>query len=59
MSSQIISKGKHEYRAITVVGGASLTIVLPKQYATGLGLERGDWVKVSWEGKRIILEKAE
>ena len=58
MSSQIIRKGKPEYRAITVVGGASLTIVLPKNFAPGLGLGKGDYVKVSREGSRIILEKA-
>ena len=61
MSNQLVTsvrKQKHEYRALTIVGGTSLNVVLPKQFASDLGLGRGDYVKVSIDGKRIILEKA-
>jgi hypothetical protein len=63
MSTQMIrtktKSKKSEYRAVTVVGGNSLTIVLPKQFASELDLGRGDYVKLSQEGSRIILEKAD
>jgi hypothetical protein len=37
-----------EYRKIqTIVGDVSFSLVLPKQYAIGLGLRKGEFVKVS------------
>ena len=39
-------------------GERSLTIVLPKDYATSLEIGKGDLLKVTVEGKRLVLEKA-
>ena len=36
----------------------SLTLVLPKQYAIGLGLRKGDFVKVRLQDDSIIIMKA-
>jgi hypothetical protein len=48
-----------EYRKIqTIVGDVSFSLVLPKQYAMGLGLRKGEFVKVHHEDKKIIIEKA-
>ena len=49
---------KPEYRAVTLVGNASLTIVLPKEFATALEVDRGDFVKITQEDNRLIVEKA-
>jgi antitoxin component of MazEF toxin-antitoxin module len=57
MSSQEL-KGKPEYRAVTLVGGTSLTIVLPRHFSEALEVERGDYVKIVQDGKRLIVEKA-
>jgi antitoxin component of MazEF toxin-antitoxin module len=57
MSSQEL-KTKPEYRAVTLVGGASLTIVLPRHFSEPLEVERGDYVKIVQDGKRLIVEKA-
>jgi bifunctional DNA-binding transcriptional regulator/antitoxin component of YhaV-PrlF toxin-antitoxin module len=42
-----------------LTGERSLTFVLPKTFARELGIERGDFLKVHMESKRLILEKAE
>jgi bifunctional DNA-binding transcriptional regulator/antitoxin component of YhaV-PrlF toxin-antitoxin module len=34
-------------------------VVLPKHFSYALGIEKGDYLKVQMEGKRMILEKAE
>jgi bifunctional DNA-binding transcriptional regulator/antitoxin component of YhaV-PrlF toxin-antitoxin module len=50
---------KTQYRKIQgLVGETSFSVVLPKQYAIALGIEKGDFVKVSQDGHRIIVEKA-
>lgn len=50
---------KPEYRKIQgLVGDQSFSLVLPKLYATSLGIQRGDFVKVMQEGRKIIIEKA-
>jgi hypothetical protein len=40
-------------------GERSLTIVLAKSFATRLQIGKGDYLKCSIEGKRLILEKAD
>ena len=40
-------------------GERSLTIVLPKDYAASLEIGKGDLLKVTVEGKKLVLEKAE
>jgi antitoxin component of MazEF toxin-antitoxin module len=48
-----------EYRKVqALVGEQSFSIVLPKQYATNLGIGKGDFVKVRQEENRLIVEKA-
>jgi antitoxin component of MazEF toxin-antitoxin module len=48
----------YEIRTIqALTGERSMTLVLPKQYATDLGLRKGDFVKVHLELDRIIIEK--
>jgi AbrB family looped-hinge helix DNA binding protein len=48
-----------EYRKVQgLVGDQSFSIVLPKSYAIQLGIGKGDFVKVSQEEDRIIIEKA-
>jgi hypothetical protein len=48
-----------EYRKVQgLVGEQSFSIVLPKPYATVLGIGKGDFVKVHLEGDRIVIEKA-
>ena len=46
------------YRTAGLVGSTSFSIVLPKQYAIELGVGKGDFVKVSREQNRIVIEKA-
>jgi len=49
----------HEYRKVQgLVGETSFSIVLPKVYAINLGIAKGDFVKVSVSGSRMIIEKA-
>lgn len=49
----------YEYRKVQgLVGDASFSVVLPKAYATSMGIEKGDFVKVRQEQNRIIIEKA-
>jgi len=40
-------------------GERSMTIVLPKEFATELGILKGDYLKVRIDSKRLILEKAD
>jgi AbrB family looped-hinge helix DNA binding protein len=48
-----------EYRKVQgIVGEQSFSVVLPKKYAIDLGIGKGDFVKVSQEDGKIILEKA-
>ena len=53
------SSYKLEYRKIQgIMGDQSFSLVLPKAYATDLGIQKGDFVKVIQEGQKIIIEKA-
>jgi hypothetical protein len=42
-------------RALT--GERSFTLVFPKQFATELGIGRGDFLKCQVNGNRLIVEK--
>jgi hypothetical protein len=48
---------KAEYRSI--IGDLGFSVCLPKKYSQDLGLEKGDYVKVTQESGKIIIEKAE
>jgi bifunctional DNA-binding transcriptional regulator/antitoxin component of YhaV-PrlF toxin-antitoxin module len=53
------STHNYEYRKIQgLVGETSFSIILPKQFAINLGIAKGDFVKVSQDNGKIILEKA-
>jgi bifunctional DNA-binding transcriptional regulator/antitoxin component of YhaV-PrlF toxin-antitoxin module len=41
-----------------LVGEESFSLVLPKDYAKRLGIEKGDFVRVHQKEGRIIIEKA-
>jgi hypothetical protein len=48
-----------EYRKVqAILGDISFNLVLPKKYSLALGLKKGDYLKVSQYGKRLIIEKA-
>jgi hypothetical protein len=48
-----------EYRKVQgLVGEQSFSVVLPKTYAIALGIQKGNFVKVFHDQKRIIIEKA-
>ena len=40
-----------------IVGEYSFSIVLPKSFANDLGISKGDYVKVSQDDGKIIVEK--
>lgn len=46
------------YRTAGLVGTASFCAVLPKQYAINLGVGKGDFLKVSQQQDKIVIEKA-
>jgi hypothetical protein len=59
MSSNANFNSTVEYRKVQgLVGETSFSIVLPKAYAINLGIERGDFVRVSLNGNKMIVEKA-
>jgi hypothetical protein len=48
-----------EFRKVQgLVGEQSFSVVLPKIYAVKLGIQKGNFVKVFHNDKRIIIEKA-
>ena len=48
-----------EYRKVQgLVGEQSFSVVLPKSYAIYLGIGKGDFIKVSQEENKIVIEKA-
>jgi hypothetical protein len=53
------SSKKLEYRKVQgLVGDTSFSIILPKIYASNIGIQKGDFVKVMQEGQKITIEKA-
>jgi hypothetical protein len=46
------------YRTAGLVGSASFCVVLPKQYAINLGVGKGDFLKVSQQQDKIVIQKA-
>ncbi len=54
-----VSKGIQYRKVHGLVGDQSFSIVLPKSYATALGVGKGDFVKVyQLEDHRILIDKA-
>ena len=48
----------HYRRIQGLVGEKSFCMVLPKSYAINLGIGKGDFVRVTQEGDKIIIERA-
>jgi hypothetical protein len=46
-------------RVQALQGERSFTIVLPKEFAVGLGIGKGDFLKCSVDGRRLVVEKVE
>jgi hypothetical protein len=46
-------------RVQALTGERSFTVVLPKTYATELGIEKGHFLKCYIEYHKLVLEKAE
>jgi len=47
-----------EYRKVQgIVGEQSFSVVLPKKYAIDIGIGKGDFVKVSQEDGKIVIER--
>jgi phosphate uptake regulator len=47
------------YRRIQgILGEQSYSLILPKTFATNLGIKKGDYVKVRQIANKIIIEKA-
>jgi Antidote-toxin recognition MazE, bacterial antitoxin len=40
-------------------GERTLTVVLPKEFASLLEIRKGDFLKVAVDGKKLVLEKAD
>jgi hypothetical protein len=54
-----MNRNEIHYRKIQgLVGEHSFSLVLPKSYALGLGIGKGDFVKVTLDSNKIIVEKA-
>ena len=52
------SKSKEpDYYATVLVGGASLTFILSKDYFKILEVGHGDYIRIVQDGKRLIIEK--
>jgi antitoxin component of MazEF toxin-antitoxin module len=46
-------------RIQTILGNTSFSLVLPKEFASDLGLTKGEYVKVMQDKDRIIIERAD
>jgi antitoxin component of MazEF toxin-antitoxin module len=46
-----------EHKTQGIVGERSFSLVLPRKYATDLGIEKGDFVKVRKEQGCLVIEK--
>ena len=51
-------KPDYYFRTAGIVGTASFCVVLPKQYAINLGVGKGDFLKVSQQQNKIVIQKA-
>jgi hypothetical protein len=54
-----LSESTQLYRRIQgILGEQSYSLILPKTFATNLGIKKGDYVKVRQVANKIIVEKA-
>ena len=53
-------RDKIEIRRVQALQGErSFTLVLPKEFAVELGIGKGDFLKCSVDGHRLVVEKVE
>lgn len=56
----IIENERSEFRKVqAMTGERSLTLVLPKVFATLLGIEKGSLMRCQVRERKLIIEKAE
>ena len=56
----MLSTENFEIRRVQALQGErSFTIVLPKEFGVRLGIGKGDFLKCSVDGRRLIVEKVE
>jgi hypothetical protein len=58
METEFSNKNPEFRKVQSLVGDSSFSIVLPKSYALNLGISKGEFLKVTCESNRIIIEKA-
>lgn len=55
-----MAEQKMEYRKVQgLIGETSFGVILPKNYATSLGIRKGDFVKMCLENGKIIIKKVD
>ena len=60
MSYNIGNEKSVEIRKVQALQGErSFTLVLPKEFAVGLGIGKGDFLRCSVDGQRLVVEKVE
>lgn len=58
--NRLEKKLQFSYRKVHgIVREHSFSVILPKNFATNLGISKGDFVKVCLEGKKITIKKAD
>jgi len=57
METKELSKNPEFRKVQGLVGESSFSIVLPKSYALNLGISKGEFLKVTYQNKKIVIEK--
>ena len=58
--NRLEKKSHFWYRKVhSIVGNHSFSVIIPKDFATNLGIGKGDFVKVCLEGEKITMKKAD
>jgi hypothetical protein len=56
----VYNPDKIELRRVQALQGEkSFTIVLPKEFAVGLGIGKGDFLKCIVEGQKLVIQKVD
>jgi formylmethanofuran dehydrogenase subunit D len=53
------SKKTHQAEYRSIIGDLSFSVCLPKKYSQDLGLHKGDYVRVTQEDGKIMIQKAD
>ena len=52
------SSNQEFHKVQGLIGESSFSVILPKSFATNIGIDKGDFVKVSQDDNKIVIEKA-